>query len=88
MADEKKDDGGPAFPQYGPTFTVNETIIPPPRGMKLRDYFAAHAPPMDDDWASVRRTDPEPHLVPEEELRILTEWRYAYADAMLAARAR
>ena len=53
------------------------------QGMSLRDYFAAHAPAVPDDFrkhyatGSVM-TEP-PH---EREIR----WRWAYADQMLKAR--
>lgn len=55
-------------------------------GMSLRDYFAAHAPPMDGEWASYRRGDEPDHIAAQNEPRLQAEWRFAFADAMLSAR--
>lgn len=84
-----KETGGPAFPTQ-----INNSGITPIKGfngeeikpqtfsaypgMTLRDYFAAHAPVVPDDfgWAAS-----ETDLVQR-----MTRWRYAYADSMLAAR--
>lgn len=51
MSDEKKNDGGPAFPGYGEQFVEGVHGIQPQSaygmegspGMTLRDYFAAKA---------------------------------------------
>lgn len=64
-------DGGPAFPRVG------EWEEP---GMSLRDYFAAHAPPMTDEWWE-DSAEEESHWVEAQ-----AAWNYAYADAMLKAR--
>lgn len=72
------DDSGPAFPGSREHNWSD--------GISVRDYFAAHAPPMDDDWAGYRRHDWDKHESPSRELALLAQWRYAYADAMLAAR--
>jgi hypothetical protein len=56
-------------------------------GMSLRDWFAAHAPPMPDEWASYRRTETDlEDVADDDELRLMIEWRWEYADMMLAAR--
>lgn len=68
--------GGSAFPGAGYC-----------DGMTLRDWFASQAPPMDDDWASLRREDWPVGEAEDHELRLMAEWAYAWADAMLAARA-
>jgi hypothetical protein len=47
-------------------------------GMSLRDYFAAHAPEVPDDFAwSNGETDLIQRMI---------RWRYYYADAMLESR--
>jgi len=63
-----------AFPTPASEYAGHGTAF----GMTLRDYFAAHAPavPNDFGWA-----DGETDLVQR-----MTRWRYAYADSMLAAR--
>ncbi len=71
-------DGGSAFPCSAPSNM--------PQGMTLRDYFAAHAPPMPDDWASLRRHDYADYEAAGEELLLDCQWRWMWADAMLAAR--
>lgn len=58
-----------------------EAVLP-----SLRDHFALHAPPMPDAWASIRRLDVPVEEEPEQDLRLLCEWRYAYADQMLRTR--
>lgn len=79
--------GGPAFPyafhfpeQDGEPGGINF-------GMSLRDYFAAHAPtvreipseiPYFDDKQSRHQSSAERYA----------QWSYAYADAMLAERAK
>jgi hypothetical protein len=51
-------------------------------GMTLRDYFAAKAPSPDDIWKS--------NYAKERgyrgEAKMLADWNYEYADAMLKAR--
>lgn len=84
-----KEDGGPAFPVEIRNTTdeafigcLGEEVKPKSfaiyTGVSVRDYFAAHAPavPNDFGWA-----DGETDLVQR-----MTRWRYAYADSMLAAR--
>lgn len=66
-----KDDGGPAFPTYSAV------------GMSLRDYFAAHAADAD-LWPYLTKFDPEQKISVPAMSR--EQARYAYADAMLAAR--
>ena len=56
-------------------------------GMSLRDYFAAHAPTVPDFVSALRQADPsDPVATAAEYLRMLVAWRWAYADAMVAAR--
>ncbi|MEW9840541.1 hypothetical protein [Pseudomonas juntendi] len=64
----------PAFPVQASDYGGHGTCF----GLTIRDYFAAHAPVVPDDfgWA-IGETD----LVQR-----MTRWRYAYADSMLAAR--
>lgn len=84
-----KDDGGPAFPIAG----FPEHGLSCHCGMSLRDYFAAH----ESSWPSkewllgqygdqkiVFAWDLPPHL----QMEALARWRYQYADAMLAERAK
>lgn len=52
--------------------------------ISLRDYFAAHAPPMDQQWWDDMRSDSG--IVYREQA--LSDWAYTYADAMLAERAK
>ncbi|HDS0936974.1 TPA: hypothetical protein QDZ12_000169 [Pseudomonas putida] len=64
----------PAFPVQASEYGGHGTCF----GLTIRDYFAAHAPVVPDDfgWATG-----ETDLVQR-----MTRWRYAYADSMLAAR--
>ena len=66
-------DGGPAFPHV-----LRNEYDSAEKGMTLRDYFAAHAPDVPDDfgWAT-GETD---------SWQRRTRWNYHYADAMLRAR--
>lgn len=52
MSEQKRDDGGPAFPtdelKYGGSF--NEAAAKRHGGMSLRDYFIAHAPVEPQFW--------------------------------------
>jgi hypothetical protein len=86
----RKNDCGPAFPRPDSTCSeadaVNGTTDPGSPGMTLRDWFASQAPPMPDDWASFRRVELPEHEEPQQELRLMAEWAYSYADAMIAAR--
>ena len=72
MAD--RNDGGPAFPlRYHP-------------GMSLRDYFAAHAPPMPDDFFQSWRTSPRGQN--RHKLGAHVDWAWDYADTMIRERGR
>lgn len=97
-ANEKKPDGGPAFPRTelvpggddpsDPLYPVTHG------GMSLRDYFAAHAPePSIEVVATERGIDRsrnphndsyKPPLRSDPEIRAYL--RYRHADAMLAER--
>lgn len=75
-AELQKDDGGQAFPHGDPT---NGGDI----GMTLRDYFAIHSP-----WSRANflgdPTDEAVRRVAADRAKLA----YAFADAMLAQRAR
>lgn len=93
MNDESKNTGGPAFPgdrieqqdnvHFDPTRNKADIetidVRVPQAGMTLRDYFAAHAPPLTGVSA------PAPTMR-NDYLRIVVDWNYQYADAMLAER--
>ena len=68
-------DGGPAFPD--PDGQANYT-----GGMTLRDYFAAHAPPMPEQWWKDSKGDGH-HWADAS-----AAWAYFYADAMIAQRSK
>lgn len=75
----KTPDNPPAFPNDHDTDASHPRL-----GMTLRDYFAAHAPDMPQDDKPWGEWDV--HFTPEDRFEKLVAWRYAYADAMLAAR--
>lgn len=94
MAEARKlDNGGSAFPQYDRTFGAGTVT----GGMTLRDYFAAHCPdsalPKSVTWGDIIKFKRLPSNSRIEEWK--DEWteeyfataRYAYADAMIRARA-
>ncbi len=67
----RKDDGGPAFPQLEPNSAYFNAT-----GMTLRDWFAGQAlAGALDRWLEVRVSDKE-----------ISGWAYEIADAMLEAR--
>lgn len=71
-------------------FTLNEDghgvwVGKPNTGMSLRDYFAAHAPITLED--AERDLDAGNEVTSDVILTWLAQMRYAYADAMLVARA-
>ena len=60
----------------------------------LRDYFAAHAPPLPPDLAALAMEHADtdnPDKTHEEKSKVLLSiratWNYLYADEMMAARA-
>ena len=58
------------------------------RGMSLRDYFAAHAPAIPDWYIAsplARYSDSDLTTV---RFKLMSAWPYAWADAMLAERAK
>lgn len=82
--------GGPAFPCVERMTHDGEFVG---SGMTLRDYFAAHAPGMPSDLgalaleaADVDNPDKTHGEKCDVLLPIVAEWRYRYADAMIAAR--
>jgi hypothetical protein len=86
-------DGGQAFPVSWPESS-------PTFGMTLRDWFAAHAPGLDEDASRITAealAGPAPEAFDEknpENMRLWFEWwaradasaRYIHADAMIAER--
>lgn len=78
-------DGGPAFPSTHPLIFDSDPRGPSTLmcvGMSLRDYFAAHAPPIDENWflQYCKNIGVFSHA------KTTADWRFAYADAMLKAR--
>lgn len=76
---DKRDDGGPAFPQL--LQHTDGHINVKSEGMTLRDYFAAHAPAPPGEW--LRYTGSL-----REYADNLALWRGMYADAQLRERAK
>ena len=77
----KHDDGGPAFPAFNGNMSVREdgTIAPIYEGgMSLRDWFAGQA-------LAGLSADDHTYAGTKEDT---AEWAYAFADAMLAQRAK
>lgn len=68
--------GGPAFPSRITKDSAVESHAY--KGMTLRDYFAAHAPPAPDRVMA--------NLNWDRRFEIQSRWAYDYADAMLKAR--
>jgi hypothetical protein len=64
---------------------VMQISFPGEPGMTLRDYFAAHAPPPPSGWVGTAETL-ERLSRPDGQIAALMEWRWFYADSMLAAR--
>jgi hypothetical protein len=92
----KIDTGGPAFPRpvsedttQGNQHDGNKTVAEQD-GMTLRDYFAAHAPNPPSGW--IGSSDDENKNIqnllsrPDNSIYAMIEWRWFYADQMLAAR--
>ena len=78
------DYGVSAFPHPGERNANGEPVFFPEHGMTLRDYFAAHAPAMPEQWyldSPRKKSDPLWHWGEAS-----AAWAYFYADAMLAAR--
>lgn len=67
-----QNDGGPAFPQ--PTHHGDGIQY---LGISMRDYFAAHAPVVPEDFDG---------QMGETQIERMIRWRWFYADAMLAER--
>ena len=87
---EQIKDGGPAFPakvsvnrdtgEIQPhQFGSNDFYTP---GLSLRDYFATHAPPPPGWW--IEQYGATTSL--SEHGKLIADWSWTYADAMLAAR--
>ena len=81
-----KDDGGAAFPTHHVETQQDRAWTE--SGMRLRDYFAIHAPQPSIETllsACIAVDDAEPR---KRALTDLASWSYAYADAMLTERAK
>lgn len=89
-----RDNGGPAFPLLNPKIGYHADIIQQAEGLSVRDWFAAHAPEPSQDYLDMeyqldRHRNPhnDPHKPQSRSpLQIKAQYRFAYADAMLAAR--
>ena len=84
------DDGGQAFPRAMGNMGDADTIARDQgaEGMTLRDFFAAHAPPMPlSIWGT---TDLNLHTDADcaSYLAVVSLWRYEYADQMLVRRSK
>ena len=73
----ERKDGGPAFPSFDPRLGPS---YEPPRGMSLRDYFAAKVMQSLQAWLRMRST--------AEGMKNQARYSYEVADAMLAERER
>lgn len=82
MAEEMKD-GGSAFPIVETDPILGTRCTP---GMTLRDYLAAHAPPAPPGWVGDEPKSMEWLHRPDNVIASMIEWRWHYADAMLAER--
>jgi hypothetical protein len=87
------DNGGPAFPEGGAEWDQDShryEMRPLEGGMTLRDYFAAHAPQMPPALNEIakmaERQDGRDTSDYGAYARLLADWRWAYANAMLKAR--
>ena len=77
MADKT---GGPAFPVIGAPGAPEDYP-----GMWLRDYFAAKAPPPPKWWMD---SYAKPAQCLDTFAQVVSQWAYAYADAMILERAK
>lgn len=77
-------DGGPAFPHHEVWDEAKPEIGWIGGGMSLRDYFAAHAPPADQEWLNTYARN-EGVITPGW-VNAKTSWAYYWADSMLKAR--
>lgn len=82
----KKDTGGDAFPSPGVVIGLNQQGAY--EGMTLRDYFAAHAPISWLDAVTAFHMEHGRDGIEVEQMFKLAELRGAYADAMIAERAK
>ena len=86
--------GGPAFPAIAQMSDQHLRVEWP--GMTLRDYFAIHAPPISEALSEYLREKEHAKMLADRmcvyqergDLALEAEWRYGFADAMLAERAR
>ena len=87
MSNEKKNDGGPAFPMHGKT---GDTTVVHQQGMSIRDYFAAKAMQgimsQPDGATHESERDGPFDEWQAKEMFVYAKSAYAMADAMLKAR--
>jgi len=80
-----QDNGGSAFPvadiRSAEPRTTDE-LRQMARGMTMRDFFAAKAPPYTDTWIQRYCRD----VGYMSDAKCMADWAYEYADAMLKAR--
>jgi len=72
----KKNDGGPAYPIV---CNSDPVLILHSSGMSLRDYFASHAPEMEEQF--FKDSPKKEHIT-----ATISVWNYIYADAMIKER--
>lgn len=77
-------DGGPAFPQPATQdgYATSSPYGMAGGGMTLRDYFAAKAPPPPKWWMDCYAKNAQDL---DSVAKVLAQWNYVYADAMLEA---
>jgi hypothetical protein len=73
-----KDDGGQAFARSG-SRDIRGYGVDDQEGMSMRQYYAAHAPAMTEQWY-LDSGGTSRHWLDAQ-----AEWSWAYADAMLKA---
>lgn len=71
----EKNNGGPAFPVVHPPVEGVTAGGVEFYGLSIRDYFAAHAPAVPENWRSG-----------DKGFDRAIDWRWYYADAMIEAR--
>lgn len=78
----KRDDGGPAFPR-------TDELLPglSKSGMSLRDWIATHAPEVP-AWFEHPNVPHADDSQISSRIKRMIVWRWHYADAMLAERAK
>lgn len=78
----KENNGGPVFPTTFENFKLTQSGT----GISMRDYFAAHAPITLEDAKKALVAIGEIDALGSEQLKLLADMRFSYADTMLKAR--